>query len=173
MNLLNANRFFETKAYQETTKDSAPIIIADQLRNGENIGQIIRLAGNTGCQKVLIVTKEEVPRKSKILRVADVAGKVIDWHFCATTEVVKLIPKDYTLVALETSPDSHNLFTTHLPLKMALIVGNEVLGISKALMEQSHLEVHIPVTGPVKSLNVAQATGILLFEWVRQHVLTI
>ncbi len=173
MNPLNANQFFERNTYNDTPKDAGPILIVDQLRNGENIGQIIRLAGNTGCQTVLIVTKEEVPRKSKILRVADVAGKIIDWRFCQTSEVMNHIPKDYTLVALETSPASHNLFTSQLPQKMALIVGNEVLGISKALMEQSHLEIHIPVTGPVKSLNVAQATGILLFEWVRQHVLTI
>ncbi|MCA1744146.1 MAG: hypothetical protein LC643_00235 [Bacteroidales bacterium] len=172
MNLLNANRFFETKAYQETTKDSAPIIIADQLRNGENIGQIIRLAGNTGCRSVLIVTNEEVPRKNKILRVADVAGKMIDWQFCQTSEISRLIPDDYTLVALETSPASRNLFATKLPQKMAVIVGHESLGISDALMDQSQMEIHIPITGPVKSLNVAQATGLLLFEWVRQHVLS-
>jgi tRNA G18 (ribose-2'-O)-methylase SpoU len=101
------------------------------------------------------------------LRVADVAGKIIDWHFCKNSEVLNLIPKDYTLVALETSPASSNLFTTKLPLKMALIVGNESQGISDVLMTQSHLEVHIPATGPVKSLNVAQAAGILMFEWVR------
>lgn len=172
MNLLNANQFFETNPYQETTIDTAPIIIADQLRNGENIGQIIRLAGNTGCRSVLIVISEEVPRKSKILRVADVAGKMIDWQFCKPSEIASLIPDDYTLIALETSPASSNLFTTKLPQKMALIVGNESLGISDALMAQSQMEIHIPITGPVKSLNVAQATGLMLFEWVRQHVLT-
>lgn len=172
MNPLNANHFFETKAYKDTPRESAPIIIVDQVRNGENIGQIIRLAGNTGCRKVWIVTKAEVPRKSKIQRVADVAGKIIDWQFCQSAEVLNLIPDDYTLVALETSPGSQNLFTTQLPHKMALIVGNESQGISRSLMERSHQEIHIPVTGPVKSLNVAQATGLLLFEWMRQHVLT-
>ncbi len=172
MNPLNANHFFETKGYNDTPMEAGPIIIADQLRNGENIGQIIRLAGNTGCRKVLIVNNKEVPRKSKILRVADVAGKVIDWKFCQTPEALNLIPKDYTLVALETSPASHNLFTTKLPQKMALIVGNESLGISEAMMNKSQLKIHIPVTGPIKSLNVAQATGLVLFEWIRQHVLT-
>jgi tRNA G18 (ribose-2'-O)-methylase SpoU len=167
MNPLNANYFFETKAYKNTPRESAPIIIVDLVRNGENIGQIIRLAGNTGCQKVWIVTKAKVPRKSKIQ-----AGKIIDWQFCQSAEVLNLIPDDYTLVALETSPDSQNLFNTQLPHKMALIVGNESLGISRSLMERSHQEIHIPVTGPVKSLNVAQATGLLLFEWIRQHVLT-
>ena len=172
MNKLNANLFFESCAYNETPGDAAPIIIADQLKTGENIGQIIRLAGNTGCRKVLIVTNEEQPRKSKILRVADVAGKIIDWHFCKTSEALSLIPDDYILVALETSPSSKNLFSTKLPHRMALIVGNESNGISEVLMARSQMEVHIPVTGPVKSLNVAQATGLLLFEWVRQQVLT-
>ncbi|GAO31803.1 TrmH family RNA methyltransferase [Geofilum rubicundum] len=172
MNPLNANRFFEQAAYPDTPKDGTPIIIADQLRNGENLGQIIRLAGNTGCQKVLIVTNNEAPRKSKMLRVADVAGKVMGWQYCQKSEVLNLIPDDYTLVALETSPASNNLFVTKLPKKMALIVGNESNGISEFLMNGSQMEIHIPVTGPVKSLNVAQATGLLLFEWVRQHVLS-
>jgi tRNA G18 (ribose-2'-O)-methylase SpoU len=173
MNLLNANHFFESNSYNSTPKDAAPIIIADQLRNGENIGQIIRLAGNTGCRKVFIVSNGEHPRKSKILRVADVAGKIIDWQFCKTTEIRHHIPVDYTLVALETSPASTNLFASRLPKKMAVIVGNESLGISNALLALCQEEIHIPVAGPVKSLNVAQATGLILFEWVRQHVLTL
>jgi tRNA G18 (ribose-2'-O)-methylase SpoU len=172
MNQLNANRFFEQSPYPETAKNKAPVIIADQLRNGENIGQIIRLAGNTGCRKVLIVTNKELPRKSKMLRVADVAGKVIDWQFCQTSEVLSLIPENYTLVALETSPASGNLFSAKLPEKTALIVGNESNGISDFLMACSQMQVHIPVTGSVKSLNVAQATGIFLFEWIRQHILS-
>jgi len=171
MNTLNSNIFFENTTYNQTSQNIAPIIIADQLKTGENIGQIIRLAGNTGCRKVLIINNNQAPRQSKILRVADVAGKIINWQFCETSNIMKLIPSDYTIVALETSPRSKNLFSTQLPKKMAIIVGNESQGVSETLMRISQLEVHIPIAGPVKSLNVAQATGLLLFEWVRQNII--
>lgn len=162
--------FFQSLDYPETPEDRRPIIITDNLKTPENIGHILRLAGNTGCRHVYVVNDGELPRKSKINSVAQVSGYVTDWQFCSTDELLKLIPHDYSIVALETVDGSHNIFDSELPQKMALIVGNEIIGISDSLLGLANMCVHIPVTGPVKSLNVAQATGICLFEWVRKQL---
>ncbi|TCO06802.1 TrmH family RNA methyltransferase [Natronoflexus pectinivorans] len=166
----NANQFFSNTTYPETNPDTGPIIITDRLKSAENIGHIIRLAGNTGCRKVLVVVEDELPRLSKIKRVAEVSGDVINWKFCKEDEVQQLIPETYSLVALETSPGSTNLFSANLPRKMALIVGSERNGISPRLLSSAKTHLHIPVSGPIKSLNVSHAAAICLFHWTTQHI---
>ncbi|ASB48357.1 TrmH family RNA methyltransferase [Alkalitalea saponilacus] len=167
----NANQFFNNTTYPETNPDTGPIIITDRLKSAENIGHIIRLAGNTGCQRVLVIVDDEIPRLSKIKRVAEVAGDVVAWQFCKEEEVLKLIPEDYTIVALETSPSSKNLFSANLPRKMALMVGSERNGISSGLLNLAKTHLHIPVSGPIKSLNVSHAAAICLFHWTAQHII--
>jgi tRNA G18 (ribose-2'-O)-methylase SpoU len=168
---LNANSFFEGMHYPATPENIAPVIITSHLKTPENIGHIIRIAGNTGCRKVIVINDGELHRLSKIKHVADVAGKLIEWQIARPENFLQFLPEGYTIVALETMPGSQNLFTTALPQKMALMVGNEKSGISPTLFDHATLQMHIPVPGPVKSLNVAQAATICLYEWLRQHVL--
>ena len=171
MNPLNANHFFAQQNYPQTPADKGPLLIGEALRNGENMGQLIRLAGNTGCSKVYLIRGLHQPNTGKITRVSETAGKTIPWEFIDASELMEKLSSRYQLVALETSPTSTNLFNTPLPAHMALVVGNESQGISKELLQQCRLQVHIPLTGPVKSLNEAQAAGLCLFEWLRQHIL--
>lgn len=166
---LNSNNFFQQKSY--AIKHSfRPIIITDNLKTPENIGQIIRLAGNIGCEDVLVVNDSERPRLSKIKRMGEVAGPVVNWQFCTSDELFSHIPEGYILTALETAPQSTNLFNTTLPQKMALIVGNEINGISPLLLQKVEVSIHIPVTGNVKSLNVSHAAAVCLFEWLKQQI---
>lgn len=167
---LNANRFFQTTPY-EISWPFPPIIITDHLKTPENLGQIIRLAGNVGCAKVLAVHEGESLNLSKVQKMANVAGEVVDWQFCTKEEVLNLLPNEYILTALETAPYSKNIFTYTLPQKMALIVGNESQGISDFLLQKAKVKIHIPVMGPIKSLNVSHATSVCLFEWIRQQTL--
>lgn len=165
---LNANRFFENTSYHPSWP-YPPIIITDHLKTPENLGQIIRLAGNVGCSKVLAVHEDINLKLSKVRKMADVAGKVVDWQFCTKEEVLQLLPKGYILTALETAPHSKNIFAHTLPQKMALLVGNESKGISNYFLQKAEVRIHIPVMGPIKSLNVSHATSVCLFEWIRQQ----
>lgn len=58
------------------------------------------------------------------------------------------------------------LLPTH---PVAIILGNEQVGVSEALMEYCDDVVRIPGTGWIESLNVAQATAVLLGEVWRNH----
>lgn len=165
---LNANRFFQTTPY-EISWPFPPIIITDHLKTPENLGQIIRLAGNVGSVKVLAVHEGESLKLSKVQKMANVAGQVVEWQFCTKEEVLNLLPNEYILTALETAPNSKNIFTSTLPQKMALIVGNESQGISDFLLQKAKVKVHIPVMGSIKSLNVSHAASVCLFEWIRQQ----
>lgn len=55
--------------------------------------------------------------------------------------------------------------------KSAIIIGNEANGISQEVMETADKKVKIPMLGKTESLNAAVATGIMLYEYVRQKLL--
>lgn len=168
---LNANRFFGNNPYSQTPDEFAPIIVACGIKTPENIGHLIRVAGNTGAKKLLVVHTGNLLRTTKINRIAGAANSVVNYEFCPINEFASHIPADYELVALETAPMSQNLFKTALPKKMALLLGNESEGIPADILKQARHLVHIPATGKIKSLNVSHAAAICLFEWCKQHIL--
>jgi len=146
---------------------NAPIIVADSLKTPENLGNIIRLAANIGIRKIICVDTIQ-HRESKVRKTACMAWDYVELIYATKENLCDHIPQGYELVALETSTISKNIYTTELPRKMALVVGNEQDGICKELLDKCPLHVHIPMTGPATSMNVSHATGVALFEWVRR-----
>jgi len=167
-----ANQFFKNQNYKSLPEEAAPIIIAWHLKTPENAGHLLRLAANASCRKVLFVkSDDEVSFKSsKMKYVAGQSAKEVDWSYCLPEEVSFFVPDDYTFVALETFPGSHNLFDVHLPGKMALMVGSEKSGIPEEIQFPGQVDVHIPMPGPVKSMNVSHAAAVCLFDWVRDKL---
>ena len=152
-------------------KDIAPIIVALDLRTPMNIGGIIRLAGNIGCRKVLFTGDQNHFRKEKIRRTATTGYGHVDWGFCEHNQWQDKIPKDYRIIAVETTKEATSIFETKMLGKIAFIVGNERYGIDKKSLESCESAVYIPMPGIVKSMNVIQAANVALFEWLRQNII--
>ena len=149
--------------------NEGPIIIAYQLKSPENMGHIIRLACNFGCKKVLFVGNKENVRESKIKKVAGAAAGQVDWIFCEEENWKMHIPEDYAIAALETTEDSVNVSKVKLPEKLAVVLGNEISGLTNSVLQQCSRFYHIPMIGAVKSMNVSHACSVALYEWVRQY----
>jgi len=169
--LNQANKFFEQQSYEPISKERAPILIAWHLQTPENAGHLLRLAANVGCRLVLFVKREdEVSFKSaKMKYVAGQAAKEVEWKYCLPGEVEQLVPSSYTFTAVETTPGSNNIYQVKLPPRMALMVGSERSGIPLNVNFTCQQNIHIPMYGRVKSMNVSHAATVCLFEWVRQH----
>lgn len=157
--------FFKEKGYRIPQK---PILIADHPRNAQNIGSIIRLAANIAAEKVLIIEENPTHKESQIKKTASSAYGKVEWLYVNQSDLLHHIPNDYTIVAIETSESSTNVYETDLPEKIAFVVGNEVYGIAEELLKLCPLQVHIPLMGITKSLNVTHALAIVLFDWVRR-----
>jgi len=147
-----------------------PIIVAFDLKTPENIGNIMRLADNIACEKLLLVTSGNENRISKIRRTAASSFDAIAWEYCNASELNQKIPKSYTWVAIETSSDSENIYKAVLPEKVAFIVGNEISGIDHNILNKCKKIVHIPVYGKNTSLNVSHALAVVLFEWQKRII---
>lgn len=148
---------------------SRPIIIADRLRTPENMGLVLRLAGNVNALNTLFISDDGHKfKKYKIIKTASGAVAKVDWKIIKPNELLDFIPSDYKIIAMETCRDASNIFSFKFPKKIAFMVGNEVNGISEEMLSLAHRKVYIPVPGPISSLNVSHALSIAIFEWLKQ-----
>lgn len=167
MKYVQANQFFNQSEISPIIVTHKPVVIADHLRTPENMGSLIRLADNVGASEVIFLG-EALQKVNRIRYAAASSAGNISWRFTQETDLRKIIPNDYSIVALETAVGASSVFSTVLPEKLALLVGNERTGISEVYLEQADLAVYLPVPGPTRSLNVSHAAAVLLYEWLRQ-----
>ena len=141
-------------------------VICDNIRSLENIGSIFRTADALGVSKIFLCGISGFPPNHKISKTALGAEKTIPFEYYRQTgRLIDKLKKDkISIIALEQSKDAilYLKFKPRFPL--ALIVGNEVKGISKAILKKSDKVIELPMAGKKESLNVSVALGIALFR---------
>ncbi|MFM2357765.1 MAG: hypothetical protein RJA61_502 [Candidatus Parcubacteria bacterium] len=147
-------------------------LILHNIRSTHNVGSIFRTADAAGVSKIYItgytptpLDRFNRPRKD-ISKVALGAEKTVAWeHNPLLEDVVTLLKKEgFSIIALEQSDNSVDYKTYTLKFPVALIVGNEVSGISEDTLNLCEAVIEIPMRGEKESLNVSVATGIALFQ---------
>ncbi|MDQ5950190.1 MAG: hypothetical protein QG551_349 [Patescibacteria group bacterium] len=152
--------------------DMKNILILHDIRSAQNVGAIFRTADACGISKIYIsgYTPSPVDRfgrdRSDISKSALGAEKSVAWEF--SSDVVSLVKKlkeeKFQIISVEQSPNSIDYKKVIAEEKNVFIVGNEVSGIEKELIELSSVVAEIPMIGEKESLNVSVATGISLFR---------
>jgi 23S rRNA (guanosine2251-2'-O)-methyltransferase len=146
-------------------------LILDNIRSVHNVGSIFRTAETVGVTKIYCLGTTPVPvdrfsqKRKDFAKVALGAEDLVPWEYVTTgTALLKKLKKqDYKIVALEQAENSVNYKKIKKSAKVALIVGNEVGGVSKSLLRLADQVAEIPMRGKKESLNVAVATGVMLF----------
>jgi tRNA G18 (ribose-2'-O)-methylase SpoU len=147
------------------------LILCD-IRSAHNVGAMFRTADASGVTKIFLTgyTPRPVDRFNRpvkeILKTALGAEKNIPWeHNPNTLEVIKdLKNKKVEVIALEQSPEALDYKKVKAGKDIALIVGNEVLGLSKEILAIADTIAEIPMKGGKESLNVSVALGVALFR---------
>ncbi len=166
----SANALFTENETNFWTKENAPILVGVGIRTPENIGGLIRLAGTIGCAKVLFAEDTVNHKISKIKKAATNGFVKVDWKFIGLDNWTDEIPDDYTIIAMETTPDAKMIYDIDFPEKVAIVVGDESYGIYMESLHKCDKQLYIPMNGSVKSLNVVQAAGVTLYELLRQRI---
>ncbi len=137
-------------------------VICDNIRSLENIGSIFRTADALAVTKIYLCGISGTPPNHKISKTALGAEKSIPFeHHKQTWRLVKKLRQEKVhIVALEQAPKSipYTKFKPKFPL--ALIIGNEVKGISKKILAQADSIIYLPMAGQKESLNVSVAFGV-------------
>jgi len=108
------------------------------------------------------------PANPALARTAMGTADRVPWrHFPSTLEAVQAAKaQGYELYALETTADATSVFEAEYRFPLALVVGNESLGISQEVLELCGQHVSLAVQGWKNSLNVAVAFGICAYQAV-------
>lgn len=143
-------------------------LILPNIRSCHNVGAMFRTADACGFDKLYLVGYTPVPPRKEIDKVALGAEKSVAWEHKQSLGrlIVTLQKKGYSIIALEKTGDSKELgLLTKKTLgnKIALVVGNEVDGVDKKILQKCDYIVHIPMRGMKESLNVSVAAGIAMY----------
>lgn len=143
------------------------VVIAHNIRSLHNIGAIFRTAEGAGVDKVYLTGYSGKPPRKEISKVALGSDLRVPWEYKKNISslIKKLKQQKYSILALEQDKKSidYKKFRTKKQ-KIALIIGNEIRGISQQLRNQADVILEISMLGNRKSLNVSVAFGIAIFE---------
>lgn len=147
-------------------------ILSNGIKLAKNIGSVFRVGEAFGVEKIIIEgLNEKLPNK-KFSRVARSTEQFIEYEQSddLVNNIHRLKAQGYTVVGLEITSSSRLISDVDfLNLeKIALIIGAEVEGIDKRILDEVDFCVHIPMYGVNLSMNVTHALGIALYEITRQ-----
>jgi len=157
------------------TPNPSSILILPDIRSAINVGAIFRTADAVGIDKIYLVGCTPRPTdqfgriQKDIAKSALGAESWISWEYKKTLiPLIKSLKKDgYEIVALEQDEKSIDYRKYKKPTKLAFILGPEVTGLDKKILNICDKIVEIPMYGKKESLNVSVACGISLFKILR------
>jgi tRNA G18 (ribose-2'-O)-methylase SpoU len=151
-------------------------VLLDNIRSMYNVGAFFRAADGAGLQKLCLCGITAHPSlglrsKKAISKTALGAEETVAWeHDWDAVHMAEGLRRDgFEIAAIETNLDAIDLFDWRPRFPVCVMFGHEVDGLRPELLELADTHVRIPMLGQKKSLNVATAGGIVLYELVRKY----
>ena len=152
------------------SKHEEYILALDGIQDPGNLGTIIRTADSANIKQIL-VSKDTVDSYSpKVVRStmgAIYRVKIIECEDLAKT-LKSLQTTGFEIVTTDLHTDK-SIYDMNYNKKI-VVIGNEANGVTPEIKELSNYRVKIPMLGKTESLNAAVATGIMIYEYVRQKI---
>ena len=154
------------------------IVIAHNIRSTHNVGAIFRTAEGFGISKILLTGYTPYPTlpadtrlphislklTNQIHKTALGAEAIVPFEYSEALDLAALKEAGYRIVALEQADRSIDITTYASPDKIALLLGEEVEGITDELLAQCDDILEIPMAGKKESFNVSVAAGIAMYQ---------
>ncbi len=151
------------------------VLILHNIRSVHNVGSIFRTADAAGVSKIYLTGYTPTPldrfgRKRKdITKTALGAEDSVPWEAIKNPQALmkRLRVEGFSIVAVEQSPDAIDYKKLKPIFPAAFLFGNEVRGLSSALLRKCDTVAEVPMRGRKESLNVSVAAGVILFQLLR------
>ncbi len=156
----------------ETPRKPTPpqiAIVLDRLRSAFNTGNIFRLAEAVGAKEILCCGYTPAPPHPKLEKTAMGADKMIPSRvFPDSLEAVEALKSEgyKMLVAVENVPGSPCAWDFNYEFPLALVFGNEALGVSPETIKRCDAVVSLPMFGHKASINVGNCAAAVLYSVV-------
>jgi len=165
----NRDTHMPLEEYQALPKFPIHIVL-DNLRSAFNVGSVFRLADTARIESVITCGYTAHPPHPRLEKTAlGSADYVPHSHFESTAQAISWLRQEQIPVwAMETTSHSRPYTEVSYPKPVALLFGNEALGLDPQALEACDRIVEIPVFGFKNSLNVACACAVTVYEILRQ-----
>lgn len=146
------------------------IIVLDDIQDPGNLGTILRTVDSIGLTQILVSKGTADAYNPKVVRStmgAIFRVKIIECeNLIKTLKEIKKHKFDITVTSLQTDKSMYDIDYT----KKLIVIGNEANGVRKEIQDIANEKIKIPMLGKTESLNASVATGIILYEYVRQKL---
>lgn len=147
------------------------VLILDRVTDVRNFGAIARSAECAGVDFIIIPSRGAAQINGDAIKTS--AGALHRLKVCREdnlkTTIEFLKESGLQIISCHEKTD-HLIYDADFTKPSALIMGNEENGISNEYLKRSDMQVKIPMVGKIASLNVSVASGIVLFEVVKQRL---
>ncbi len=141
------------------------------IRSAENVGAIFRTADAAGIDKIYLIGYTPAPldrfgrKRSDIAKSALGAEEFVLWEEKKSISalVMRLKKEGFQIIAIEQAKNSVDYKKVKLGMQNAFILGNEVGGVPKNILNACDVVAEIPMRGKKESLNVSVALGVALY----------
>jgi len=143
------------------------IVVLDNIRSVYNVGSVFRTADAFLVKAVFICGYSPTPEHRQMAKTALGATDTVDWIQAASAldAVKELKEAGYKVYAVEQAEGSISLEQCNFGNeKIAVVFGNEVVGVQEEVMKACDGAIEIPQLGMKHSLNIATAAGIVLWK---------
>ncbi len=146
------------------------LLILDRVTDVRNFGAIARTAECAGVDGIVIGEKGNAPITGDAMKTS--AGALNHLSICREKDLkktMKFLRENGIRIIACTEKASQSIYDIELTGPIAMIMGSEEDGISDTLLRDADELVKIPMKGKIASLNVSVATGVAIYEVVRER----
>jgi 23S rRNA (guanosine2251-2'-O)-methyltransferase len=154
----------------DTLQEPPLLLVLDGVTDPHNLGACLRVADGAGAHAVIAPKDHAVGINATVAKVASGAAETVPYFMVTNLARTLGELKERNIWCLGLSDEAtHSLYESDLKAPTALVLGAEGTGLRQLTRKTCDALVSIPMLGAVESLNVSVASGICLYETVRQR----
>jgi len=162
----------ELKIAVENLTGLALFLVLDNVQDPHNLGACLRTADATGVHGIIITKDNATGITPTVCKVASGAAETIPvYQVTNLSRTLRWLKEQGLWIMGAAGEASQTAYQIDFNVPMALVLGAEGKGMRRLTREHCDLLLHLPMLGQVSSLNVSVATGVLLYEVLRQRAL--
>jgi tRNA G18 (ribose-2'-O)-methylase SpoU len=160
--------------FKEAEKNKV-VVVLENIRSMQNVGSVFRTADAFLIEAIYLVGFTPQPPHRDIHKTALGATETVNWKYFENTAdaIIELKTTGYKIIGIEQAEGSILLheYIKAEDEKIALIFGNEAMGVEEETLKLCDGCIEIPQLGMKHSLNISVAAGVVLWEMVRNGIL--
>lgn len=146
------------------------IVVLDGIQDPGNLGTILRTIDSVGLTQVILSENTADSYNPKVVR--STMGAIHRVKILKTNNIIETLKNvqknKYKVISTSLQTDK-SIYDIEYK-KLAIVIGNEANGVSEEVLKLSDAKIKIPMLGKTESLNAAVATGVILYEYVRNKI---